>query len=54
MRGFIKGGPLEGSVDQSIQWSVDQVRRGVHGLGGQCFRVTPLIIFLLHNNDSHS
>ena len=30
-----------GSVDRSIQWSVVQVRRGVHGPGVSVFRVTP-------------
>ena len=36
---FLWGVHKGGSVDRSVQWSVDQVRRGSMDRG-QCFRVT--------------
>ena len=35
--GSVKWDPQEGSVDRSVQWSVDQVRRGVRGPGVRGF-----------------
>ena len=37
MRGSLSGVHWGGSVDQSIQWSVDQVHMGLHGLGVSVF-----------------